>query len=40
MDEKDKRIESLQKNLKSFVIDHPQTMEIMVFQSKNEELKK
>ena len=30
IDEKDKLIESLQKKLKGFVIDHPQTEEIMV----------
>ena len=40
MDEKDKLIESLKKELKGYVIGHPQTEEIMVFQSKNEELKK
>ena len=40
IDEKDKLIQSLQKKLKSFVTDHPQTEEIMVVQSKNEELKK
>jgi hypothetical protein len=38
--EKDKLIESLQKKLKVYVIDHPQTEELMVVQSKNEELKK
>ena len=38
--EKDKLIESLQKKLKGFVTDHPQTEEIMVIQTKNEELKK
>lgn len=40
IDEKDKLIESLQKKLKGFVTDHPQIEEIMVVQSKNEELKK
>ena len=40
IDEKDKLIESLQKKLKGFVTDHPQTEEIMVVRSKNEELNK
>ena len=40
IDEKDKLIESLQKKMKGYVIDHPHTEEIMVVQSKNEELKK
>ena len=39
-DEKDKLIESLQKKLKGIVTDHPQTEDVMVIQSKNEELKK
>ena len=40
IDEKDKIIESLQKKLKGSVTNHPRTNEIMVIQSKNEELKK
>ena len=40
IEEKDKLIESLQKKLKGFVSDHPETEEIMVIQSKNEDLKK
>ena len=40
IEEKDKLIESLQKKLKGFVSDHPQTKEIMVIQAKNEDLKK
>ena len=39
LDDKDKKIESLQKKLKMPVIDHPQTDEIMAFQRKNEDLK-
>lgn len=39
IDEKDKLIESLQKKLKGSVTDHPQTEEIMVIQSENEEMK-
>lgn len=38
--EKDKLIENLQKKLKGFVSDHPQTEEIMVIQAKNEEIEK
>lgn len=38
IDEKYKLIESLQKNLKGYVIDDPQIEEIMVIQSKNEYL--
>ena len=40
IEEKDKLIENLQRKLKGFVSDHPQTEEIMVIQAKNEELKK
>ena len=40
IEEKDKLIETLQKKLKGFVTDHPQTEEIMVIQARNEELKK
>ena len=40
IEEKDKLIENLQKKLKGYVSDHPQTKEIMVIQAKNEELKK
>ena len=40
IEEKDKVIESLQKNLKGAASDHPQTEEIMVIQSENDELKK
>ena len=35
IDKKDKLIESLQKKMKGFVTNHPQTEEIMVVQSKN-----
>lgn len=38
--EKDKRIEILQKKLKGATSDHPQTKEIMIIQSENDELKK
>ena len=40
IEEKDKRIESLQKKLKVATSDHPQTEEIMVIQAENDELKK
>ena len=40
IEEKDKLIENLQKKLKGYVSDHPQTEEIMVIQAKNEYLKK
>ena len=40
IEEKDKLIESLQKKLKSYVFDHPQTKEIMVIQEKHKYLKK
>ena len=39
MDEKDKQIEALQKKLKFFVSDHPQTDEILVVQNKCDTLK-
>ena len=40
IDENDKLMENLQKKLKGYVTDHPQTKEIMVIQTKNEALKK
>ena len=40
IEENDKLIESLQKKLKGAASDHPQTEEIMVIQSENDELKK
>ena len=40
IEEKDKLIESLQKKLKGFSSDHPQTQEIVVIQAEKEELKK
>ena len=40
IEEKDKLIEILQRNLKGSTTNHPQTEEIMVIQAKNEELKK
>lgn len=40
IEDKDKITESLQKMLKGFVFDHPQTKEIMVIQANNEDLKK
>ena len=39
-EEKVKLIENLQKKLKGYVSDHPQTKKIMVIQEKNEDLKK
>ena len=39
MDDKDRKIESLQKKLKMPVTDHPQTYEIMAYQQKNDDLK-
>ena len=40
IEEKDKLIESLQKKLKGVPSDHPQTEEIMVIQTENDQLKK
>ena len=40
IEEKDELIESLQKKLKGAASDHPQTEEIMVIQSENDQLKK
>ena len=40
IEEKDKLIESLQKNLKGFPSDHPKTEEIVVIQAEKEELNK
>ena len=40
IEEKDKLIESLQKKLKGVPLDHPQTEEIIVIQSENDQLKK
>ena len=39
MDEKNKQIETLQKKLKFFVLDHPQIEEILVVQNKCDALK-
>ena len=39
MDEKDKKIENMQKKLKILVTDHPQTNEIMAYKKKNDDLK-
>ena len=40
IEEKDKLIESLQKKIKGVPSDHPQTEEIMIIQSENDQLKK
>ena len=39
LDEKDKKIENMQKKLKILVTDHPQTDEIMAYKKKNDDLK-
>ena len=39
LDDKDTKIESMQKKLKMPVTDHPQTDEIMEYQKKNDDLK-
>ena len=39
MDEKDKHIENLQRKLKFYVTDHPQTEEVLVYKKKNDDLK-
>ena len=39
LDEKDKKIENLQKKLTFYVTDHPQIEEILVYKKKNDDLK-